>query len=263
MNGLKYIRTQCNLSLNNVAQALGVSRQIVSAWENGKKDIPNERKQQLSKYFGIDTKYFDEIDEVQKKEILGTAMYRWNQNGNEFFLFRPDEDSQTERERLYTYEQKERKNLLSDELKEKKHQQKEMIQQIEQQLEGMPWYTLNDRIASINRGVKYYDCCAKNYKIIYDQPTSRKMSYYYRALEVMEALLLAFGGEIGDNDDMAQYFAPDDYTYRIDLDFVQECADMIKEHMMPIVEKLDDIDEKVKRHHGMFTDSVLQEHSVR
>lgn len=86
MNGLKYIRTQCNLSLNNVAQALGVSRQIVSAWENGKKDIPNERRKQLSKYFGIDTDYFNEIDEVQKKEILGTAMYRWNQNGNEFFF---------------------------------------------------------------------------------------------------------------------------------------------------------------------------------
>ncbi len=37
MNGLKFIRTQCNLSLNNVAQALNVSRQIISAWENGKK----------------------------------------------------------------------------------------------------------------------------------------------------------------------------------------------------------------------------------
>lgn len=53
MNGLKFIRTQCNLSLNNVAQALNVSRQIISAWENGKKDIPNERKEQLSDYFGI------------------------------------------------------------------------------------------------------------------------------------------------------------------------------------------------------------------
>lgn len=52
MNGLKFIRTQCNLSLNNVAQALNVSRQIISAWENGKKDIPDERKKQLSDYFG-------------------------------------------------------------------------------------------------------------------------------------------------------------------------------------------------------------------
>ena len=56
MNGLKFIRTQCNLSLNNVAQALNVSRQIISAWENGKKDIPDERKKQLSDYFGMETK---------------------------------------------------------------------------------------------------------------------------------------------------------------------------------------------------------------
>ena len=53
MNRLKFIRTQCNLSLNNVAQTLNVSRQIVSAWENGKKDIPKERKEQLVNYFGI------------------------------------------------------------------------------------------------------------------------------------------------------------------------------------------------------------------
>lgn len=94
MNGLKFIRTQCNLSLNNVAQTLNVSRQIVSAWENGKKDIPKERKEQLASYFGINAQYFDEINEIQKKEILKTAMYRWNHDGDEFFLFRPDEKSQ-------------------------------------------------------------------------------------------------------------------------------------------------------------------------
>ena len=82
MNGLKFIRTQCNLSLNNVAQVLKVSRQIVSAWENGKKDIPEERKIQLSNYFGIDAQYFDEIDEIQKNEILETSMYRWNNDGD-------------------------------------------------------------------------------------------------------------------------------------------------------------------------------------
>ena len=49
MNGLKFIRTQCNLSLNNVAQTLNVSRQIVSAWENGKKDITKERADEVMK----------------------------------------------------------------------------------------------------------------------------------------------------------------------------------------------------------------------
>ena len=39
MNGLRFIRTQCNLSLNDIATVLGVSRQMVSSWENGKKEI--------------------------------------------------------------------------------------------------------------------------------------------------------------------------------------------------------------------------------
>ena len=47
---------------------MNVSRQIVSAWENGKKDIPKERKEQLANYFGINAQYFDEINEMQKKE---------------------------------------------------------------------------------------------------------------------------------------------------------------------------------------------------
>lgn len=69
------------------------------------------------------------------------------------------------------------------------------------------------------------------------------MSYYYRALEVMNAMLLAFGGEISENSDdveVSQYFAEDDYTYRIDPEFVQKCADMIKEHMMSILKNLDE-----------------------
>ena len=245
MNGLKFIRIQCNLSLNNVAQALGVSRQIISEWENGKKDIPNERKEQLSDYFGIDVQYFDEIDEMQKKKFLEAAMYRWNHNGDEFFLFRPDNNSQMLFKGLCIFESEERKILLSDEFKAKKQLQKEMIKQIEHQIGGLASYNLNDQITSINRGVRYYECCAENYKAIYNQPPSHKMSYYYRALEVAYALMLAFGGEVAEkNDEGSQYFDSGDYTYRIDPGFVQQCADMIKEHMSPIMKNLAEIDER-------------------
>ena len=227
-----------------MAQALNVSRQIISAWENGKKDIPDERKKQLSDYFGIDAQYFDEI---QKKKILGTSMYRWNHNGDEFFLFRPDEESQMFLKGLCTYEPNERKILLSDELKEKKQLQKGIVRRIDQQIEGQPWYNLHDQITSINRGTKYYQCCVDTYEAIYNQSSSHKMSYYYRALEVVDALLLAFGGEvIRNDDDVSQYFEAGDYTYRIDPDFVQKCADMIKEHMKPIIKNLDLMDKKME-----------------
>ena len=54
MNGLRYIRKQCNFSLSQLAERLEVSRQIISAWENGKKEIPEMRKKQLADFFGID-----------------------------------------------------------------------------------------------------------------------------------------------------------------------------------------------------------------
>ena len=118
-----------------------------------------------------------------------------------------------------------------------------MIKQIDQQIEGNSCHNLNDQISSINRGVRYYEYCAENYKVIYEQPAGHKMSYYYRALEVQQALRLAFGGEaIEKDDDVSQYFDSDDYTYRVDSDFVQKCADMIIEHMKPIMENLDEME---------------------
>lgn len=57
MNGLKFIRTRCNISLSELADVLSVSRQQISAWENGVKPISHKRLSQLSKYFGVDEKY--------------------------------------------------------------------------------------------------------------------------------------------------------------------------------------------------------------
>lgn len=57
MNGLKFIRTRCNMSLNELADILDVSRQQVSAWENGVKAISQKRLRQLSEYFGVDERF--------------------------------------------------------------------------------------------------------------------------------------------------------------------------------------------------------------
>ena len=60
--------------------------------------------------------------------------------------------------------------------------------------------------------------------------------------------MLAFGGEAVENDDeMAKYFEKGDYTYQIDPEFVQKCADLIKEHMRPIMKNLDEIDARRQR----------------
>lgn len=70
MNGLKFIRRQCNFSLGMLSEKLGVTRQMISAWECGKKDISSARKQQLEEFFGVDKSFFAEISEEQKQLLL-------------------------------------------------------------------------------------------------------------------------------------------------------------------------------------------------
>ena len=52
------------------------------------------------------------------------------------------------------------------------------------------------------------------------------------------------GEAIEKDDDVSQYLDADDYTYRVDSDFVQKCADMIIEHMKPIMENLEEMEKR-------------------
>ena len=85
MNGLKYIRMRCNLSLADLAKHIGVSRQIISAWENGSRGISEKNRKKLSKFFGIDATYFGTISEENQKEILNKAMYLQKDNGTVYY----------------------------------------------------------------------------------------------------------------------------------------------------------------------------------
>ena len=50
-----------------MADVLEISRQQVSAWENGIKPISENRLRQLSKYFGLEEKYFLGISEEVRR----------------------------------------------------------------------------------------------------------------------------------------------------------------------------------------------------
>ena len=59
---LYYIRTRCNYSQGMVARELDVSRQMLSAWENGTKTIPKARKEELAMLFGVPVEILEEQD---------------------------------------------------------------------------------------------------------------------------------------------------------------------------------------------------------
>lgn len=87
MNGLKFIRTRCSISLSELADVLGISRQQVSAWENGIKPISEKRLSQLSEYFGIDEKFFLEISEDDRAFLLSKGLYLRQDCNKEAYCF--------------------------------------------------------------------------------------------------------------------------------------------------------------------------------
>lgn len=69
MNGLTFIRQTLGLSGATIARKLGVTRATVSDWEHGRRQIPNERLEMLSKTFSIPQQYFNEVTEEQIEEV--------------------------------------------------------------------------------------------------------------------------------------------------------------------------------------------------
>lgn len=59
MIGLTYIRNLHNMSMQDVADKLEISKQTVSKWENGQRPIPKKRIEQLSDMFGLYCGYFN------------------------------------------------------------------------------------------------------------------------------------------------------------------------------------------------------------
>lgn len=71
MNGLKYIRSEViREKAEDLATQLRISKQTVTAWESGKKEIPHKRLKQLSELTGIPEQYFllKELTEQEKLE---------------------------------------------------------------------------------------------------------------------------------------------------------------------------------------------------
>lgn len=70
MLGIEYIRNQLGMNISDLAKRLSVSRQIVSKWEKGEKNIPDKRLDELAEICGVPKKYFSkELDFADKINI--------------------------------------------------------------------------------------------------------------------------------------------------------------------------------------------------
>ena len=184
MNGLRYIRKQCNFSLSQLAERLEVSRQIISAWENGKKEIPEMRKKQLADFFGIDKWFFDEISEEQKRILLDKAMFRYIEDGEETYRYKPDKNTK----KLVAYFPPEHEMSLSEELIELQRKQKQLLDRINHMISGPKQVSLRDQMCFITRGVEVFSMIADAMDGCFSKEIQYKMPYYFGILEVLRAM---------------------------------------------------------------------------
>lgn len=68
MIGLEYVRKQNGDTVEALAIKLGITKSLISQWENGRKPIPSKRLIQLSELYGLPEKYFNK--ELNKSDQL-------------------------------------------------------------------------------------------------------------------------------------------------------------------------------------------------
>ena len=142
------------MSLNELADILDVSRQQVSAWENGVKTISQKRLRQLSEYFGVDEKFFLDISEDDKEFIVSKALYRRQDNEKEVYCFvKQGEMADDFKYRPFSYPDFE--ESLDEHMIRAKRKKKDTIEGIQ---EAMGYFgkpnKIIEEISAINRGCK-------------------------------------------------------------------------------------------------------------
>lgn len=192
MNGLKYIRTRCNISSSELANILGVTRQALSSWENDKKEIPEQRLNELSEYFGLEGKFFGEIAESDVEYILGKAMFRYDVNGKEAYRFRPECDySSYEWAEMY-FEGK-REISLDEELALAKKRKQETIEKIKDIIKWSDSPYRVDQINLTHRNCDIYGMINDLMEHLRTTENPLKVPFFYELRNVWKAMLLAYG----------------------------------------------------------------------
>lgn len=236
MNGLRYIRTRCNLSLNELAEHLGVTRQALSAWENGKKDIPEKRLEQLEDFFGLDKKYYGEIREEDGIFIRDKAMFRYDENEKEFYRYKP----RPEVTNLYS----EWVTFMGDQTisldEEYMQAQKQMQQTLAEVEDVIKWTDTAGSIAAqascIRRGCGVYNMINEMMECMRQQKITLKMPLFFEFTNIWKAMMIAYG-LTGTSDleyrDLSEYYTGEDGEWILRL------SEMFKNHWLESVEAHD------------------------
>ena len=226
MNGLRYIRTRCNLSISELADALDVTRQYISAWENGRKPIPKNRLKQLSEYFGISAHYFGEITMAQQNEINKMPLSRTDIENKTTFSFKVDLSN--ERGTLYLPESE----VSFDQMMSAANRRKrDVLDTIKEQIEAAEGEKLIEKkIPAMYRSCHMYEYATKIQRYI----ASREPAYRTAARFEMYNIMNAVSHALGLKDDATIYDLKAGLSPGIshtDPAFVKKLTEEITEHI--------------------------------
>ena len=87
------IRTRCNYSQVFLATVLGVSRQVISAWENGRKKLPDHRAKELAGLFGVPLTLLTQQNPDDVERWCNRPLFPRLIQGRQVFSFEPAEQS--------------------------------------------------------------------------------------------------------------------------------------------------------------------------
>lgn len=227
MNGLYYIRTRCNVTTQELADYIDVMPQTITTWELDSNQITEKRRKQLSDYFGVDERYFGELLAEDKEELLDKAMFCYEVNGREKFLYRRDFDMPgLERDKIYFLE--ERMRSLDEENIMACRRSNALLKRIASNLDGTAETvgTL-DKSMVINRGCDIYEMANVLYEATQRQERYLKVAYRYELVNVLNAMLVAYG--LIEIEDLYKSEKNDDF-YGVDVEWIIQLADLAKRH---------------------------------
>lgn len=241
MNGLRIIRIRCNLSINEIAGILNVSRQLVSAWENSRKEISPKRLQQLSEFFGIDECFFGKITEEQIQQLNEKAMFLFRYHDKDIFKYKPDEDVKDINQVMVCFRNNE-ETSLSEEYNKLKKQQEDTIERIDTFI-GKKLGHMESKMMRMINYTKIYGEFADLIESIDEQKTHLKVPYRFEIIDVLDAMRLAFG--LLDEETVSGYRKSNNFVGR-DNDHIFKLAEVIRNHWLPI----EDYHEKLRANFG-------------
>lgn len=231
MNGIKCIRERCNLSMSELADRIGVTRQTIALWEKGVRNPSPARKIALSKFLGLPEHFFGEIHDKDLEVIDSMKIYRHKTETSEFYTFAPFGDEKPEpyltlqhlkgwNDARYT-ETLQRFKKLIDGIEESAHVDNDEA-------------LLSERIAKMSIVCTHIEKCMEIFSLIEKTKTQHgtylKVPMRFEIWGVLDAMLLGLGLYTAEEIYQKYPYEFESEYVHVDKDYLQELSGIIREH---------------------------------